>query len=1034
MNYSILHLSDIHFRSIDDHIINKVSKISDAIRLNLLQSNMLFVIISGDIAFSGKNEEYEVAKLFLEELIKLIKDKNKEIKIEIIVAPGNHDCDFSVNKNMRENYLDNLRERGIVSSDDLKECLTVQSSFFNNMLEKYKPSNLSQSHLYYIYEFEQCNFIVYNTAWCSKLHESQGMLFFPDDVLQSLKLLPINKATIQVFHHPTHWLQQDSKRKFDKHLSSIPSIVFVGHEHTQESYIKSDILQEKSNVYILADQLQDSSNETVSGFSLITLQDGAILKYEIKIYDWNASDQIYITKKTDNFTLDDTVSDTTVLFDHSYESTINDIGFLCTHPRKAEISLNDIFISPDLEELYNNTNEKIDSIRINTSQIVSKLKDTPKLLIFGEEISGKTTILKQLQLELSKQNIIGVYIDVVKDIQSKHLDIQNLITEIKKIYSTQFKGNNHLDKFAQCDKKNLVLLIDNMNQIKFHYNEIEEFTNKMTTFLQNLEKISDQIIIMSDIEFLLQVTSTDLKKTFSSYKGFRLLEFGYYLIDKMINKWQRINTTVTYLDNEKLEEEKQEIRTVITKASQNNFLPRYPVYIINLIQAREMGKENINNNGFAYLYETLISRAFQIAKVTSNKRALLDLYLSEFAFYCFENLRFEISKNNINALSLRFAQERSISPVESSDLQLLVIGRLLNEKQEFYSFSQHYIYYYYLARYIIENIDDPHHKEKLTSLIDVIINRIYMPEFANITVFLIHHTKNKNLLLTKIVNQARNLFSDMTETNLLDSEFSSLADSITHKIDLDQKSTPENKSKMLMRQDQIERNSVSRAPNHLETRHKDEEIVELDIFAKINLSLKLIELLGLIAKNNPYLKNTMKNDLIEELFKLGFRAINVLLKFLNDNHSSISSDIENLISKKKLSKEEKNKETIKIVGNLTLLFSASFIHKIAASISSKELFLAFDNICNKYNSPAYKVLHQAIKLEFPSGLDIPEIKTTNESLKNQKIGQTLLRVFVKRYLYTFNIEPSKKDKLLSVFKQIEDKSILVKQNRLIYPG
>ena len=63
MKIGIIHFSDIHFvEKIDENsILKKKEKIISQIKNKLLSFDKLFLVISGDVAYSRKKTEYEIS-------------------------------------------------------------------------------------------------------------------------------------------------------------------------------------------------------------------------------------------------------------------------------------------------------------------------------------------------------------------------------------------------------------------------------------------------------------------------------------------------------------------------------------------------------------------------------------------------------------------------------------------------------------------------------------------------------------------------------------------------------------------------------------------------------------------------------------------------------------------------------------------------------------------------------------------------------------------------------------------------------------
>jgi len=137
LNISILQLSDIHFKKENNSILKKKEKIFDAIKNEIDNSKYLFIVFTGDIAFSGQACEYYEAELFIESLKELIENYNRDIKIEFIFTPGNHDCDFSKNKDVRNLIIDNIIiDPKKITSELIDTCVSVQEEYLE-FIKKY---------------------------------------------------------------------------------------------------------------------------------------------------------------------------------------------------------------------------------------------------------------------------------------------------------------------------------------------------------------------------------------------------------------------------------------------------------------------------------------------------------------------------------------------------------------------------------------------------------------------------------------------------------------------------------------------------------------------------------------------------------------------------------------------------------------------------------------------------------------------------------------------------------------------------------
>ena len=76
MKIGLLHISDIHIGKTDKNILEFIPKIQSACHFEFNDITKLYVVITGDIANTGNEAEYESAIAFLDGLRKTIKEKN----------------------------------------------------------------------------------------------------------------------------------------------------------------------------------------------------------------------------------------------------------------------------------------------------------------------------------------------------------------------------------------------------------------------------------------------------------------------------------------------------------------------------------------------------------------------------------------------------------------------------------------------------------------------------------------------------------------------------------------------------------------------------------------------------------------------------------------------------------------------------------------------------------------------------------------------------------------------------------------------
>lgn len=251
-----------------------------------------------------------------------------------------------------------------------------------------------------------------------------------------------------------------------------------------------------------------------------------------------------------------------LIFKEDYLRQILDTGVKFTHPKKENINIEDVFVYQDLKKI--NSEKKI------SSRSLTKInKSKHKFVIFGDDMSGKTTLAHKLQRSYLEQAFIPVYINANLIKSSNESKFLNLIKRrIKKQYR-----NIVPESFDEIDRGKLVIIIDDYQNIKLNKNNILNL-NVL------LDKEFPNVLIISNISKKLElVTDNEMHDSLLSFKMYKLNEYGYKLRDEVIAKWLSIGQEET-IDDEYKYKKILEISETINTTVGNNFVPTYPIFVL----------------------------------------------------------------------------------------------------------------------------------------------------------------------------------------------------------------------------------------------------------------------------------------------------------------------------------------------------------------------------------------------------------------------------------------------------------------------
>lgn len=232
---NILHLSDLHFGAEgkkETALAHRANALNGFLKIIADQSwKPQILVISGDIAYKGKKEDYVQAETWLNEICRSL-----DIPPEcIVIVPGNHDLDRDETIGMEP--PPNVKKADFwLSKENLRhfeKYFADYKGFFQSLkIPEYKLGS-SSSILTGTRKIMDIQFVALNSAWFCRGDDDKENLWLG---LELMKVMQANgelseeisitgPITIAVFHHPEHYLNE---KEIYNHTDRIPAINFIG--------------------------------------------------------------------------------------------------------------------------------------------------------------------------------------------------------------------------------------------------------------------------------------------------------------------------------------------------------------------------------------------------------------------------------------------------------------------------------------------------------------------------------------------------------------------------------------------------------------------------------------------------------------------------------------------------------------------------------------------------------------------------------------------------------------------------------------
>lgn len=184
MTAVLLHLSDIHIKTPQDPILSRSNDIAACVFSYLPLASHVFVVVSGDIAYSGEASQFSLATEFLSDIRHAI-EQEAQVPVTFITTPGNHDCDFNLNTSTRKILVEHItgdNPPGDIDKSIIDTCTEIQKAFFSFRENLEANNEASGDKLWRTSEYDvdgqMLAFECLNVSWISKLKEDPGRLFF----------------------------------------------------------------------------------------------------------------------------------------------------------------------------------------------------------------------------------------------------------------------------------------------------------------------------------------------------------------------------------------------------------------------------------------------------------------------------------------------------------------------------------------------------------------------------------------------------------------------------------------------------------------------------------------------------------------------------------------------------------------------------------------------------------------------------------------------------------------------------------------
>lgn len=668
-----------------------------------------------------------------------------------------------------------------------------------------------------------------------------------------------------------------------------------------------------------------------------------------------------------------------------------------SHKNKEILNLEDIFVYPKLK-CYDeeDVSHKYDSDKFN-----SEILSYEKLIIAGENQAGKTTLCKVLFQIYSALNFVPIFLDD----ENKYLG--NPYKKLEKAFLEQYEH----ETFDDIDIKRVIPIVDNFHVAKYQEKYIEQY-----------DSFRFQVLIVDDI-FGLNIKNQAL---IAEYSKFKIREFTSLERNELIRKWievkeeSQIQINPNHLQ-QSIDDKTEKIENSLGIIFGKGIMPSYPFFILSILAAQDTQKpldSEITSQG--HCYQALIYLYLRRESVTNEQIDIYTNFLTELSFWIFDKkIGANLDGNDFEEFT-EFYESQYNLPIPLSELVAKLSNVNICKFDSFnqYGFCYSYIYYFFVAKYLSE------HESEQKEAIGKILSNLHKDENAYITVFIAHYTKS-DYLLDELLLNAEMLFENYEPATLKTDElsfFDKHEDKIVKAILPAYKHDPEAERKKLL----IEKSELEDRRNDNETDSQiDDDPMTSELLRDLRLSIKTVEVMGLIIKNRSGSLNLQRLEYIfEQGLKVHLRILTSFIEIIKDEGTEqiivnllkerINQIIEEKEDDKDLSVEKIEKLVKAIYWNVNFGVLHGFITKAIHSLGSINLLKIADNVNQKELTPAAFIVNHGIKMWYDKNVKLNEMADRISEKDFSKTAERLLKIKVVEHCRMHKIDFKK-------LKEIEEK-------------
>lgn len=987
MKLLVLLLSDIHVSREHEPILARAPELSSAVFHSAREAQVCLIVLSGDLTYSGAEAEFNQLKPFLDSITSALLAEGCP-RVEVISVPGNHDCVLIPENRARTRIIESIAQNPEDAEDPtiVSTCTAAQENFFRFRQATTALKPKYGDSLWAEYDLDVGGYLVrlsaINASWMSSVREKPGSLVFPIERYMSLMKEPAH-ARLVIMHHPMNWYVQGSYHPLRVALRTHATAILSGHEHVPASGMVRET-DAGACLFFEAPALQPHEPNLAAGFTAL-LFDFSTKEVAETRYSFTKNGEIVGAEPNVlSFGTDLIGAQRDQGLTETFCARLREAGADFKSAHKRDICIDDFYVYPELQPL-NGSEERL--LVVDSEGLIADNPVGAKILILGEQGAGKTTLLLQAFKDYRKRGLLPLYLRARDFKGFSDAEIGRFIASAQ---NSQYLSPGALHSTT---KESLVALLDDVERIKGGGRGIQRL-------ISYLDRHYGCIVMTATTGFefseLVHREAWEATKDFTSYE---IVPFGSRLKHRLIRKWCLCGSVSTVQELEaKAHSIEQTLNTILGK----NLVPQVPIYLLILLQSIEQNQQDIlTNSHIGSYYGFMIDRSLSDAGIPPSKTVEIKGYLSELAWFFKSSSLKECSIDQLIQFNNQYSAVQNTVDL-SARLELLTKSRMLVKREDYYSFTYPYIYYYFVGRYIAKRLSiDPNLKEQVS----LWCAALHRQDNAHCVLFIAHHV-NDEWIIERVSEELEKCF-ETHKAILLEDDVAAINSLIERasQLVLEAPDVDKNQEDARKLSDEIVRSS------EMESDETNGIFPELNEF---NQTMVTAGILGQILKGYyGEIRRDVRQDLVNRIFSASLRLLHHFMSTLMEDPENLVSEIDKQLGStmEGLSVEQRRKAIKQMLYQFLGLLCTAILQRTAQAVASDDLREDIAAVVEKNMSSAFRLVKSACHLSRPGALPFNELKKLADDLKSNPFAHGVLQTQSAMYVQFFHMKQADRLKL-----------------------